>query len=90
MRWVHAKGKSSFDLTHVHAQDGLGPLLLGTMRDMFLQELEGLLVDMDGDELVGLSESQVLAPPRPQQSVSVYHRPLAVRSKHVGGKMSAW
>ena len=40
----------------------MGPLLLGNIRDMFLQELESLLVDMDGDKLAGCPETQVLAP----------------------------
>ncbi len=41
-------------------QDALGPMLLGSMRDLFLQELESLLIDMDGDELAGSPETQVL------------------------------
>lgn len=35
-------------------------MLLGSMTDLFLQELESLLIDMDGDELAGSSGTQVL------------------------------
>ena len=35
-------------------------MLLGSMRDLFLQELESLLIDMDGDDLAGSPETQVL------------------------------
>lgn len=32
-------------------QDGLGPTLLASVKGLFLQELESLLVDMEGNEL---------------------------------------
>lgn len=42
-------------------QDALGPLLLGSMRDLFLQEVESLLIDMDGDDVADSLETQVSA-----------------------------
>lgn len=32
-------------------QDGLGPTLLASVKGLFLQELESLLIDMEGNEL---------------------------------------